>query len=120
MAEQISNPKDHTAETSRLSASEAIGVGDHLDHLLPPPSLRTPLYRTLIDAAKECLHPVALPPLELTSMPVEVPTVRGLYAGNEWKAGAFSIGINATVIALLLLVGTNRTIRDVIVEKTIL
>ncbi|MEP7355325.1 MAG: energy transducer TonB, partial [Acidobacteriota bacterium] len=116
--QQLPSPKHQTtAETNRLSASEAIGVGDHLDHLLPPPSLRTPLYRALLDAAKELMHPTVLPPLEVTSMPIEVGTMRGLYAGNEWKAGAFSIGINATIIALLLLVGTNPTIQEAIREK---
>jgi len=120
VAKQPRNTQDQTEGTTHLTASEAIGVGDHLDHLLPPPSLRTPLYRTLLDAVKDLIHPATLPPLQVTSMPVEVATMRGLYAGNEWKAGAFSIGINATVIAFLLLVGTNPVIRDAIVEKTIL
>jgi protein TonB len=76
---------------------------DNLGHLLPPSSLETPFYRSLIDSIKELINPPKLPPLVLTSKPVELPTIRGLYGGNEWKAGLTSLLVNGGVIALLLM-----------------
>ncbi len=92
-------------------------VPDNLDHLLPPSSVETPVYRALFDAVKELIHPTKLPPLEITSKPVDVPTMKGLYGGNEWKAGLVSALINGAIIGGLLLIGTSPKIQDVIKEK---
>jgi hypothetical protein len=67
---------------------------EHLRHLLPPPAVETPVYLSLYNSIKELIHPPKLPPLELTSKPVEIPTMKGLYSGNEWKAGLTSLVIN--------------------------
>jgi protein TonB len=75
---------------------------DNLTHLLPPSSLETPFYRSLFDSIKDLINPPKIPPLEITSKPVELPTIRGLYGGNEWKAGLTSLLVNGGVIALLL------------------
>ncbi|MEP7355324.1 MAG: energy transducer TonB [Acidobacteriota bacterium] len=115
MANQNENPPKQAPEQKPLSMSEANGMGDHLDHLLPPSSVAKPLYLALYDSIKEIIHPPPPPPpLVLTSKPYVSPSMRGLYGGNEWKAGAFGIAINATIIALLLLVGTNATIQQAI------
>jgi len=84
---------------------------ENLRHLLPPSTLETPFYKSLYESVRDLINPPKLPPLELTSKPVEIPTMKGLYSGNEWKAGASSLLIQGTIIALLLLVGTNKTVQ---------
>ncbi|MEP6961244.1 MAG: energy transducer TonB [Acidobacteriota bacterium] len=111
MAEQLpGNPDeqdDHSADS-------------HLDHLMTPSSLDTPFYLSLYTSIKELINPPKLPPLVITSKPIEVDNKSGLYAGNEWKAGLLSVCINVGVIGLLLLIGTNKAVQEAIKEKVIL
>jgi len=109
MAEQLPNnpnpPERHEADA-------------HLDHLLAPASVNTPLIVSLIQSIKDLINPPKLPPLEITSKPIEMDKRKGAYAGNEWKAAAFSIGINVGVLGLLLLIGTNKDVQEAI-QKTV-
>ncbi|MEI9813196.1 MAG: hypothetical protein WDO18_11310 [Acidobacteriota bacterium] len=108
MAEQLpNNQPDHDGDS-------------HLDHLMVPAATSTPLFVSLIQSVKDLINPPKLPPLEVTSKPIEVKDQRGLYAGNEWKAGAMSIAINGTILGLLLLIGTNKAVQDAIKEKVTL
>jgi len=61
---------------------------ENLRHLLPPATLEKPFYQSLYESIRDLINPPKLPPLEITSKPVEIPTMKGLYSGNEWKAGA--------------------------------
>ena len=90
----------------------------HLLHLLPPAS--PPFYLSLYLGIKDLINPPKLPPLVITSKPVEVENKKGMYAGNEWKAGLLSTTINVGVIALLLVIGTNETVQQVIKEQIVL
>jgi len=58
-----------------------------------------------------------LPPLEVTSKPVPVEDMWGLYHGQGRRAGAISLSIHASVICLLFLVGTNRKVHEVIKQQ---
>lgn len=111
MAEQLpgnpNSPERHEADS-------------HLDRLLAPPSVNTPVLISLIQSVRELIHPPKLPPLEITSKPVEIKDQRGLYAGNEWKAGAMSLLINGGILGLLLLIGTNKAVQETIKEKVVL
>ena len=51
---------------------------EHLAHLLPPASLETPWFKTIVQSIKEAINPPKLPPLEVTSKPIEVPGRVGL------------------------------------------
>jgi TonB family protein len=93
---------------------------DHLDHLMVPAATSTPLLVSLIQSVKELINPPKLPPLEVTSKPIEVDDGKGLYAGNEWKAGLMSMGINGGILGLLLLIGTNKAVQEAIKEKVTL
>jgi periplasmic protein TonB len=105
---KISNPPErHEADS-------------HLDHLLAPASVNTPLLVSLFHSVKELINPPKLPPLEITSKPVEIDKKKGAYAGNEWKAGLLSVSINVGVLGLLLFIGTNKGIQEAIKEKVIL
>lgn len=93
---------------------------DHLAHLMLPSAVNTPWYLGLFQSIKELIHPPKLPPLEITSKPVEVKTMKGLYSGNEWKAGLLSTTVNVGIIGLLLLIGTNKAVQDQIKEAVVL
>jgi protein TonB len=45
--------------------------GDHLDHLLAP-TLEEPWFKSVVRSLKELVSPPKLPPLEITSRPVEI------------------------------------------------
>lgn len=91
----------------------------HLDHLLPPSTLDTPWFLGLIQGVKELINPPKLPPLEVTSKPVDIKIVDP-YAGSEWKAGVLSLVINGSILGLLLLIGTNKVVQDAIKEHVTL
>lgn len=87
----------------------------HLQRLLA--AEEEPFFRSLIRNVKEFIHPPKLPPLEVTSQPVPVKDIWGFYGGQEKKAGLSSVVIHVTVIALLFLLGTNKTIQRVVKEN---
>src|SRR3954471_564537 len=91
----------------------------HLDHLLAPASVNTPLLVSLIQSIKELINPPKLPPLEITSKPIEMDEKKGAYAGNEWKAGALSLAINGSILGLLIFIGTNKAVQEAIKENVI-
>jgi periplasmic protein TonB len=112
----VSEQQRQNEPNSITSGPPAGDADDHLRHLLPPSSLETPFYRSLYDSIKELINPPKLPPLEITSKPIELPTIKGLYGGNEVKAGLTSLLVNIGIVALLLLIGTNRVVQQKIKE----
>ena len=88
----------------------------HLQHLLIQSNFEEPWYKTIIPAIKELIHPPKLPPLEVTSKPVELKNQWGMYHGNESKAGVFSLVFHVSVIALLLWLGSLKPVQKAIQE----
>jgi TonB family protein len=111
MSEQLPNNPNQANKPLRHEADS------HLDHLLAPASVNTPLLVSLIQSIKELINPPKLPPLEITSKPIEVKETKGAYAGNEWKAGLLSVTINVTVLGLLIFIGTNKEVQQAIKEN---
>ena len=95
---------------------------DHLDRLLSPDiqSLGIPWYKSLLQAVKEMIHPPKLPPLDITSKPVPVQDIWGFYGGQGKRAGLSSVLIHASVIALLFIIGTNKTVQQAVREQVTL
>ncbi|MGA2130965.1 MAG: energy transducer TonB [Bryobacteraceae bacterium] len=89
---------------------------EHLNHLLAP-ELETPWYRSLIDSVREVIHPVVLPPLQLTSKPVAVKDIWGQY-GRKKQSGAYSLAIHVTVIVLLFTLASTKAVQDKVKEVT--
>ena len=73
--------------------------------------------RSTLRNLKEFFIPPKLPPLDITSKPVEVQEVGGFYSGNESKAGLTSLAIHAVIFAILIIVGSNKSIQNVIKER---
>jgi len=85
--------------------------------LLTPESLDRAWYSNIIVAIKEAIHAPKLPPLEVTSRPVPVKDLWGAYGGQEKRAGFSSLAIHAAAIGLLLLIGTNKAVRQVVRQQ---
>ena len=75
---------------------------DHLTRLLPPAALDTPWYRSLVQGVCESLTPPNLPPLEVTSKPVTVKEIWGLY-GNQKKSFAMSFAVQVALVVMVVL-----------------
>jgi protein TonB len=95
-----SNPEQHKPE-------------DHLEHLLTPRDLDKPWFMTFFKSVKEAINPPKLPPLEVTSKPVELKEIK-IYAGNEAKAGITSLAIHVSVIALMLFLGSLKPVQNAV------
>ena len=95
----------------------------HLQRLLAPQDLDEPFFKTLQKTLHDLLHPVKLPPLEVTSKPVdpaELKGLNGLYGGNEWRAAAGSLAIEAALIGLILFLGTLKPVQQKVKEMVTL
>lgn len=88
----------------------------HLQRLLAA-SQETPWYKSLIQNVKDLRRAKHLPPLELTSKPVDVKEIWGFYGGQEKRAGLMSMLIHGGAIALLLLIGTNAKVQQVVKDQ---
>ncbi len=87
---------------------------DHLAHLLAPSSIETPWYKSIGQGIKDIINPPKLPPLELTSKPIDVPSVWGFYGGHEKTAGMTSVMIHVGVLALILFLGTLKPVQKLV------
>jgi TonB family protein len=91
----------------------------HLQRLLTPKELEQPWFRTFFKNIKEAIHPPKLPPLVLTSKPVELKELK-IYAGNEAKAGISSVLIHVGVLALMVFIGSLKPVQDTVKEAVTL
>src|ERR1035438_9043567 len=73
---------------------------DHLSHLLAP-EMDEPWYKSFFQNIKDMVNPPKLPPLVLTSKPVPVKDIWGLY-GRQKKSFAMSTG-GQVLIELVLM-----------------
>src|ERR1700689_2900443 len=95
----------------RNSREEVVSMNpnQHLERLLMPVSFDTPWYRTVLESIRQVIDPPHLPPLQVSSKPVdpsELKGLTGLYSGNESKTFGTSVLIHAAVLALVVFVST--------------
>ena len=74
----------------------------HLSRLLVT-GVEVPFYRTLIQNLKDLIDPPKLPPLEITSKPVAVKDIWGLY-GRQKRSFMMSTGFQLAVVTVLFTV----------------
>jgi protein TonB len=86
----------------------------HLAHLLPPDSLDKPWFKTFFKNIKEVFRPPVLPPLVLTSKPVDLPDVWGFYGDNKTTARISSVLIHIGIIAAIFIIGSLKPVQKVI------
>ncbi len=73
---------------------------DHLSRLLPT-ELEEPWYKQFATTIHDIFKPEKLPPLELTSKPVQVKSIWGMYDRDK-RSNVFSVAIHAVVIVLMV------------------
>ena len=83
---------------------------DHLDRLLPE-NVEAPWFVGIWRNLREMLHPEKLPPLEVTSKPVAVKDIWGLYATDR-KSLLYSLALQACVVTILFSASFNKTVQE--------
>ena len=91
---------------------------DHLDRLLPT-NVEPPWFVGLWNNIQEMIHPEKLPPLEVTSKPIPVKDIWGLYATDR-KSMLYSVALQSTVVLLLFTVSFNKTVQEKVKETVTL
>jgi protein TonB len=87
-----------------------MGGDDHLARLYSP-TIEEPWFRSLFRNIREAIHPPQLPPLEVTSKPVAVKEIWGLY-GKDNKSNLMSLAIHTTVVVLLFTVASSKAVQQ--------
>jgi protein TonB len=104
-------------ETAIHDATGAVKLqtdaNDHLDRLFAADRAEIPWFISLFQAVREIVKPEKLPPLEITSRPVAVKSIWGLYSPDS-KSWVMSTGIVTAAVLLLLFAFTNPTVQKAI------
>jgi TonB family protein len=111
MSENMENtplPEDHNAAK--------FGPDEHLDRLLAP-EVETPWFKSLYESVREIVKPTPLPPLQVTSKPIVVKDIWGLY-GRKKQSGAYSLAIHVTVIVLLFTLASSKAVQQAAKDVT--
>src|SRR6266542_2689846 len=98
-----------------MTMAEILEPDQHLQRLLAP-SVEEPWYRSFIQNVKEAINPPKLPPLEVTSKPVAVKDIWGLY-GRKKSSGVMSLGVHAGVIVLLFTVASSKAVQQMVTKN---
>jgi protein TonB len=84
---------------------------DHLSRLFAAEKAEIPWFVSLYQNVHDLIKPEKLPPLMLTSKPVAVKDIWGLYKPDP-KSFMGSSGFVLAVVAVLMLIGTNKKVQD--------
>lgn len=88
------------------------GEDDHLSRLLVAQN-DEPFYKSLFRQIKETFNPPKLPPLELTSRPVVVKDIWGLY-GNQKKSFMMSFGFQICLVIFVVLALSTKPVQKAV------
>jgi len=102
------------AELQNIPTNKFDIADEHLNHFLAP-QLEEPWFKSLIQNLKDTVNPPKLPPLQVTSKPIPVKDIWGLYGR---KKGSFvaSTGFQICVVALVMTVASNKTVQTKVRE----
>jgi len=107
---------DQEEQLSRVREVVTVNYENHLERLLIPASVDLPWYKGIVISVRELIHPPKLPPLEVTSKPVKLASLKGLYGGHETTAGLGSVIVHVAVVALILFAGTLKPVQKAMKE----
>ena len=93
----------------RIEGTAPGRANDHLDRLFAPDKAEIPWFVSLYENVRDMIRPEKLPPLEITSKPVAVKSIWGLY-DKDWKSWLFSTGFQVAVVAVLMVVFTSKVV----------
>lgn len=102
------------SELAQSNPNNAVEADVHLERLLAG-SVEERWYKSLADSLRELINPPKLPPLELTSKPVAVKDIWGLY-GAKKQSGVMSLAIHVTVVVLMFTVASSKAVQTKVKE----
>jgi periplasmic protein TonB len=95
---------------------EVMQPDDHLSRLLAPQTTELPWYKSLYENIHDIIKPEKLPPLDITSKPIPVKDMWGLYANDPRKA-LYGVGLQVAVITVLLIGFGSPQVRNMVKQK---
>ena len=98
------------ADLSQLHDLHPTTEEDHLSRLFVE-GVEEPWFRSLFRNIKDLVDPPKLPPLVLTSKPIAVKDIWGLY-GRQKKSFMMSTGFQITVVTILFILAANKSVQD--------
>jgi len=109
---------NHDQNFSETAAHDAQGnvkmqtdLNDHLDRLFAADKAEVPWFVSLYQNIYDLVRPQKLPPLEVTSKPIAVKSIWGLYAKNP-RSWYISVSAQTAVFLLLMFAVTNKTVQQ--------
>lgn len=106
-----SDPVDTAVHDSSGAVKLHVDPDDNLLRALAPQNPEIPWFKSLYQAIHELIKPEKLPPLEVTSKPVPVRDIWGLYKKDP-KSRYISVGIHIAVFTLLMIGFTSKTVQN--------
>ena len=116
MPEVLRDPAETAVHDANGAVKLHTDINDHLDRLFAADKAEMPWFVSLYQNVYELIRPVKLPPLEVTSKPVAVKSIWGLYDKNP-RSWMISTGLQVLVVTLLMIGFTNKTVQQKIAEK---
>src|SRR5438093_11556066 len=110
MSELLQSTPSLTATEAENPPARHMSADDHLNRLLAP-SVEEPWYQSFIQNIRDTVNPPKLAPLQVTSKPVAVKEIWGLY-GKDRKSNLMSLGIHASVVVLLFTVASSKAVQQ--------
>ncbi len=107
--------KDHDGPAVYSAAS----ADDHLSRLFAPDKAEIPWFISLYQSLHDLVKPEKLPPLMLTSKPVAVKDIWGLYRPDP-KSFMTSGSVLAAIFLLLIIGGTNKKVQETVKQSVTL
>src|SRR3954451_6428677 len=108
-------PHNDPAETAAHDANRVVKLrtemDDHLNRLFAADKAEIPWFISLYQNIRDVIKPEKLPPLEITSKPVAVKSIWGLY-GSDPKSRYISVAFHVTAFALLMIGFTNKAVQQ--------
>jgi len=113
-------PHRDPAETAIHDANGQVKLhtdaNDHLDRLFAADKAEIPWFVSLYQNVYDLIRPPKLPPLEVTSKPVPVKSIWGLYAPKR-KSWMMSASFVTVVVTLLMITFANKAVQQKIATK---
>src|ERR1044071_2906652 len=91
---------------------------DHLARLLVD-DVEAPWYKSFIQNIKDLINPPKLPPLEVTSKPVAVKDIWGLY-GRKKSSWMMSTGLQIAAVTVVVILGATPAVQQKVKETVTL
>src|SRR5947207_14646403 len=109
MGDSSSSLRFTMSDLAHPDPNSVVSPDIHLQRLLAA-DVEEPWYKSLVQNIKDTINPPKLPPLEVTSRPVPVKDIWGLY-GRKKESGLMSLAVHGCVVLLLFTVLSNKTVQ---------